>query len=288
MKKYLLVAAAIALLAAGSLHAQANVITTVSGNPSALSNVGSWYYSPAYSQWRGFTETAISVTGSSTTVVLGPSVITLPDGRIVHPFGASDSALVPITFDMGSTAETITPTAVSVTTCPTNGDFSPPAQCVTFTGTFTNTHGVHSYVGSGTQGVAEAIADAGSNGGGDVYFQIDCGTVTLNTGAATTTPGGSCQVPTTFTNLGGSSLVKTTVTTAANYSLGISGSTTSFINACTQLTAGQSCGGFVTSPTRVGAGSTALTNVLITANATPGAGALHIKVWGYTSVQTLN
>lgn len=294
-KRLALIVVAIALLTASIIHftprrtafAQANAMASVPGNPNALSYPAGMYFSPAYSQWRGFTETAITVTGSSTTVTLGPSIITLPDGRLVHPFGAQDSALTPIAFDMGAVAETITPTAVSVTSCPTNGDFSPPAQCVNFTGTFTNTHGTHTYVGSGSQGIQEAFADAGSNGGGLVYWQADTGSFTLSTSGLTTTT--TALVPKFFISMGASAIVKTTITTSTNWAVGIAGSTSAFCTADSTLTANETCQTHSTlnSPAVVsqGTGTTAILFTVTGANA--GAGAVRAKVWGLTPVQAL-
>ena len=284
MKRITTVAVALALLTAIVLHwnrsvsGQAGVIPSVAGNPNALSYSSGVYYSPAYN-WRGFTETAISVTGSSTSVVLGPSVITLPDGRQVHPFGAQDNQNTPVTFDMGANAETITPTAVSVTTCPTVGDFSPPAQCVTFTGTFTNTHGPHTFIGSGSQGTNEAIADAGSNGGGLVYWQIDPGIVTLNTGGANTTDG-SIFIPARSTIMSATARVTTTIgTCAGGWSLGFS-TGTEFTAANTTLTAGTTTdSSTISTPVTMNAAATIPIIHCTTSNAS--AGAVHAKYAGY-------
>lgn len=282
MKKILFAALATALLAVAAFP-QAQV-TTVAGNPNIQSYVGGTRYSPSYN-WHGFTETAIAA--GAVTVILGPDTISLADGRQVHQFGPTDAALTPVAFDIGANAETITPTTVAPIACPLNGDFQPGVGCVAFTGTFANAHGLHTFVGSGSQGVQEAIADAGSTGGGEVYFEVDCGTVTLNTGGVTTTPGGSCQVPANFTSLGGGVLVKTTITTSASYSIGTSTTTTAFVNACTALTAGTNCALFTTAPIKVNGANFALVNVLITANAASGAGAIRFKVWGYAIVQPL-
>jgi len=288
MKKYLAIALVAALIAVtgASLyyhkaHAQAGVIG-VAGNPNALSYTGGIYYAPMYGTWHGFTESAITVTGSSTTVTLGPSIFSLPDGRVIHPFGANDALLTPVTFDMGASAETITPTAVSVTDCPLNGDF-PSSRCISFTGTFTNTHGSHTFIASGTGGYREAAADAGSNGGGLVYWQYDTGTVTLNTGGLTTTT--TVLVPTHFLSMGASCRVMTTITVTASWAVGISGSTGAFCTANSTLTAGTTGIANMNSPATIGT-TDSTTAILITgATSNPGAGAVRAKVWGLTPVQ---
>ena len=285
MKKYL----AITLVAALAVAAIISLGPYLSKADTSINNItrpGGIFYAPTYN-WHGLMATGNAGTGSQT-VIIGPSIVSLPDGRQMAPFGPAVNQLTPVIFDMGANSETVTPTAVSVTTCPTTGDFSSTAQCVSFTGSFSNTHGAHTGTASGTAGINEAVADAGANGGGSVYWEVDCGIITLNTGGATTTATGPCaNIPKTFTNLGVSAFVTTTITTSASYSIGISGATTAFATSCTALTAATTCSQFVAAPgkTSQGAGFSAL---LITANAAAGAGAVHVKVWGYIGAQGLS
>lgn len=131
-----------------------------------LSRAAGEYYAPAYF-WRGSVVLGNSATGSQT-ITLGPSIVSLPDGRQFHPFGPNDSFLTPVTFDFGTNNETVTPTAVSPASCPTTGQFSSIAQCISFTGTFSFAHGTNSVVVTGTAGAQEAALDAFGNGGGAV------------------------------------------------------------------------------------------------------------------------
>lgn len=286
MKKYLAIALVAALSAAAIVLMLNPYHSKADTQLNNLSRPGGVYYSPVY-LWRGFTETSITVTGSSTTVVLGPSVVSLPDGRTFHPFGAADNQLTPVVFDQGANAETITPTAVSVTTCPTSGDFAPPAQCVTFTGTFTNTHGPHTFIASGTQGINEAIADAGSNGGGMVYWEIDSGIVTLSTGSADTNMG-TVSIPTRSVVLAASARVTTTIgTCAGGWGLGVTAATSNLTATNTTLTAGTTTDSstLTTQPLATGA---AIIPIVHCTTSNASSGAMHAHFVGYKVVAPLS
>lgn len=249
-------------------------------NSSLLHNVGGFYVASAYNTWRAQVAGGPFASGA-VTISMASGVVSLADGYTFVPFSTS----VPIIVGLGTAnQETVTPSAVSG--CTQAASVSPPSCLVT--ATFSNSHGQGDIVVSGSAGIQDAIQDAANSGGGDVYFQVDCGNVTLNTGGATTTT--TCNVPTSYVGLGGSAFVKTTITTAASYSLGTAAKTTGFINACTSLTAGTSCAAFAAaaSPVNSTGTSTANTALLITANATPGAGVVHVRAWGYVPVQSNN
>ncbi len=251
--------------------------------PAVLSRVSGNYFAPAYQDWGASIVAGNSATGSQT-ITICPAFVQLRDGRAVNIFGNRNGTFAPITIDpQGSLAEPVTPTAVSLVSDPTGQTVG---QCAAVTASFTNTHSPSKslfQVISGDNGIQEALNDAAANGGGQVYWEKDCGIVTLNTGAATTTS--TCTVPKTFTNMGASVKVTTTITTSASYSIGIASATTAFMTSCTALTAATDCSQFAAAPgkTSQGAGLGAL---LITANATAGAGAVHLKTWGYTEVQS--
>lgn len=237
--------------------------------PSFASGV---YYAPDYN-FHQEVYTGSTLTSSSYTITVFAPTITLRDGRVVSVYSTSN----PITIGSGANQETVTPSAVAG--C---GVGQPYRGCM-ITATFTYAHGKGDIITSGTNGWAEAVTDAASHGGGTVYWEQDCGSVTLSTSGATTTT--TCNVPKTQTTLGASVYVNTTVTTAASYSLGISGHTTTFMSSCTSLTAGTNCSQFVPAPTALAAG-TGTGAVLVTANATAGAGVIHVKLWGYTMAQS--
>lgn len=283
MKRFskLVAALALTLLSVGAFG-QANLTTPVTAHDSykvGIFNAGAYnYQTSVYSGSTG--------TGAYTISLYAPT-ITLEDGRQVLPFGFStvateNVAIPPITIgNPGSTTqETVTPTSVSG--CNIQNQGAAAQGLCQITATFTYSHGRGEMITSGDAGWQEAMNDAAANGGGLVRWAVDCGIITLSTSGATTTS--TCNIPKDFTNMGGSVHVTTTVTTSASYSIGISGATAAFVSACTSLTAGLGCAGFQVSPTVVngGAGEGAL---LITANATAGAGAMRVKVWGFSQAQ---
>lgn len=283
MKRKLLLAIAILGVTALSSAAQSNLTSPpVHRMSSGLGIFDANAYNYQTTVYSGSTGT-----GSYTISLYAPT-ITLPDGRQILPFGFSavateNVAIPPITIgNLGSgTQETVTPTATSGCNVPNQG--AAAQGLCQITATFTYPHGRGDLIVSGDFGWQEAMNDAAANGGGDVHWIVDCGIVTLSTSATTTTS--TCLIPKDFTNIGGSVHVTTTVTTSANYSIGISGATTAFVSACTSLTAGLGCAGFQVTPTAVngGAGQGAM---LVTTNATAGAGALRVKVWGWSQAQS--
>lgn len=248
------------------------IATAAFGQVKAASFEAGTYYAPAYNYsvevWGGG-----ATAGGTYSIILFKPTVTLSDGRVINPFSTS----TPITIGQGANQETVTPSAVS------GCGIGQPNRGCTITATFSNAHGKGDILQSSTNGWAEALQDASNNGGGLVYWQIDCGVITLSTSGATTTS--TCNVPKTFTDGGASAYVTTTITTSASYSIGIASATTAFITSCTSLTAGTACGQFQTAPGAVAQG-TGTGAVLITANATAGAGKVHVKAWGYTAAQS--
>lgn len=280
MKKYL-----VAFLLA--LFALPLIAQEVPSGASPLHRVGGTFYASAYNTWRSQIIVGNSATGSQA-ITVGvpnagpiPGLVTLRDGYAFVPYAVNETLLVGI----GANQETVTVSAVS--NCPPAGPVNPVAQC-TLTATFANTHGAAEPIFSASAGIQEAIQDAANNGGGLVYIERDCGNVVLNTGGATTTIT-ACTVPLNILAAGASTFVTTTITTTASYSLGIAGTTTLWYTACTALTAGLNCSAFSKAQTEsASTTSFALTPVLITANAASGAGAVHVKVYGYVQVQSNN
>jgi hypothetical protein len=166
-------------------------------------------------------------------------MVALPDGRVIQPMAPANSVLVPITIDAQSSTlvETVTPTAYSLVS-PQSATGNVP--CAAITASFANLHSpsyATNQVMSGDQGIQEAINDASTNGGGLVYWQIDPGVVTLNTGGQTTSPG-SVKIPTRSVVSSATARVSTAITgCTGGWSLGFS-SGTEFGAANTTLAAG--------------------------------------------------
>lgn len=109
------------------------------------------------------------------TIALYAGTIRLQDGRSITPFSAGGTntqgtaaplPAIPITVGAGSTQETVTPTAVS------GCYYGAPQFSCKITAVFANAHGQGEVVTSGTQGLQEAINDAGSFGGGVAVADI--------------------------------------------------------------------------------------------------------------------
>ena len=242
-----------------------------------LSKSGGFYNAMAYSTWQARIFSGPVAAASPATLTMTYATVTLPDGRTVVPFSVGEIVNV----GTGATQEAVTLTAVN------NCYVGAPQGTCTISGNTSNAHGQGEVVTSGSAGILEAFYDAANNGGGSVYWEVDCGPVTLNTGGVTTTVS-NCKVPQYFTNFGGSALVKTTITVATSFSLGIASATGAFISGCTSLTAGLNCSQFQVTPTKVATG-TGLGAILITAaGGTPGAGVVRVKAWGWTAVQSNN
>jgi hypothetical protein len=249
--------------------------------------VGALFLAPGYGTWNATVLSGNAATGSQSIVISGNSGgiggLSLADGTTI-PLAVAFNTLTPITI-MDANQETVTPSAVS-TPAPCGPGFAgvgSTTQCVTVTATFANTHGASAVVVSGDAGIGEAITDAGNQGGGLVYWTVDTGVVTLNTGALTTTT--TTKVPTTFYGEGAAARVTTTITTSTNWAVGISGSTSAFCSANATLTAGTTCIANQVAPAAIGTTNT-LTALLVTVTgANAGAGAVKIRVWGWTPVQ---
>jgi len=116
-----------------------------------------------------------SATGTQTVTVC-PAQRALGDGRVVQIFSANPPT--PINFDTGfATAETVTPTSVSILTPGAVQGVGADQSCAAITGTFNQLHGASQnvyQVRSGTFGLQEAINDAG-RGGGAVTVGTDWG-----------------------------------------------------------------------------------------------------------------
>lgn len=124
-------------------------------------------------------------TGSQT-ITLNACYTTAADGTNFYPLAIN----APVTVDIGSNQETVTPTAVSVAT-PIPGQ----GNC-TLTATFAHTHGTGTLVTSGSVGLQEAINLA-------------------NLGVPGTSPGGVVAVDGAWTTYGGTN---STITSAAPFS----------------------------------------------------------------------
>lgn len=170
MKKLLSVITALLLLS-GVVFSQS--LPGAAGNPSTLSRPGGGFYAPGFF-WSGRVISGNSATGSQSVIIAGNAAggaggLQLPDGTTI-PLSTVFSVLTPVVFDLGQGAqETVTPTAVSVGICPAgNLGVGGSMQCVTFTGSFSNTHGQSAVVADGTFGLQTAINYANSMGGGIV------------------------------------------------------------------------------------------------------------------------
>lgn len=257
---------------------------------SMLSRVGGVYFSPAYANWRSVVVQGNSATGAQT-IVACPGQVTLNDGRVITPF----STIAPFTIDVGANSETLTPSAVSLVT-PPQGASSSSGNCASITATFSNTHtGYSTPIVTGDAGVEEAIYDAGANGGGLVYWEADSGSVTLGTGATTTTLCSSC-IPVNALVLGVVARVETTITgTCSGWELGDGTTAGRFTANNTGLTAGTVSAADIQTTSGVASTTTGMLNItsaksIISTCATgdPSAGALRVKAFGYVLATSLN
>lgn len=246
--------------------------------PIARSYDGGVFYSPAYNYGVNpltaalYIDVAPAATGAGT-ITLRWGYVILPDGRKIYPFSAA--TLPAITVNDGTTAETVTPSSASCTT-------PEVIDTCQLTATFANLHGKGSQVTSGDQGIQEAINDAATFGGGDVYWLIDPGAVTLATGAADTNLG-SVNIPTRSVVMGATARVTTTIATCAGgWSLGFS-TGIEFTAANTTLTAGTTTdSSTINTPVVYNAAAGLPHAHCTTSNAS--AGAIHARFWGYKHV----
>lgn len=176
--------------------------------------------------------------------------------------------------------ETVTPSSVAGCSLVYNS----PTGC-SFTATFTYGHGPGTVVRSADNGIAEAINDVALHGGGMVYWVIDPGVLTLNTGGLNTTAG-SVSIPTRSMVMSATARVTTTIgTCAGGWSLGWS-TGTEFTAANTTLTAGTTTdSSTITLPAIVAAATIPIVHCT-TSNAS--AGAVHPHFEGYKLVAPLS
>lgn len=279
-------------LLAGACFAQTSPSIAFLGQKNVLvHNDGGLFLAPGYATWQGTVLVGFTGTGSQTMTITCNSggvvgVCSLADGYSV-PLATIFNTNTPITL-MDGNQETVTPSAVTgPVACPAGFlGVGSATQCMQVTATFASAHGASAAIVSGDAGIEEAITDAGNAGGGQVYWIVDTGIVTLNTGGLTTTT--TTKVPTQFYQLGAAAKVTTTITVTASWAVGITGATGSFCSANSTLTAGTTCLANQVAPATTGT-TAGLTALLITgATSNPGAGAVKARIWGFTPVQATN
>lgn len=167
MKKLLSVLCALLLTVAPALS---QIMPGVSGNPSPIARPGGTFYAAAFN-WEAKVLSGNSATGSSSIIIAGSTGgsggLQLADGTTVS-LQTVFSTLTPIIVDWGQgAAEPVTPTAVSVGTCPAgNLGVGGVVQCATVIASFTNLHGQSAVVRDGSYGLQTAINYAQLQGGG--------------------------------------------------------------------------------------------------------------------------
>lgn len=284
MRKLFMLVSALLLSAAG-VFAQG----TFPGNPQQVSpqhRIGGVFQALAYNSWQAIILSGNAASGSQSIIVYpgpgGAAAIEIADGTTLS-LATVFNTNTPISIN-DANAEVVTPTAVSISTCPAgNLGVGSSSQCAVITATFANTHGQSALVTSGDFGIEEAITDAGNQGGGTVFWMVDTGIVTLSTGGATTTT--TTKIPTQLYGIGAAARITTTVTTATTWSVGsTTGGAAIFCSSNSTMTAGTTCIANQAAPAVTGT-TQALTTVLFTFTGTPGAGAIKARVWGFTPVQ---
>ena len=275
MKRLATLFVSICLLAGVAFTQQTAVPTPAVANSFADGT----FYAPNFGRWS--LQVYGSIAASGTSLQAAYPVATTPDGIQFVPFNAKAK----INIGTGSTAEIATISSVSNCTL---AAYSAGSICtITLSSGVTNAHSAGEPITSADNGIMEAVSYAQQTGGGQVYFLVDCGVITLSTSGLTTTS--TCFVPNVFYNQGAAGRVTTTITTSANWAVGISNATSAFCTANSTLTAGTTCianqGAYalsaVSSPT-----ANDITAVLITAGTSnAGAGKVHVKVWGYAPAQ---
>lgn len=240
------------------------------------------FYAPNFGKWSVPVGAAIAANGTSLQAAF--AVVTTPDGIAFSPFNAKEK----INIGTGSVAEIATISSVSNCNAGALALPGQPVVCtITLSSGVSNAHSIGEPITSADNGIMEAVSYAQETGGGQVYFLVDCGIITLSTSGLTTTS--TCFVPNVFYNQGAAGRVTTTITTSANWAVGISNATSAFCTANSTLTTGTTCianqGAYalsaVSSPT-----ANDITAVLITAGTSnAGAGKVHVKVWGYAPAQ---
>lgn len=150
-------------------------------SPSFAQQTSPAFYAAAYGAWRSAIVTGNSSTGASQSIVItSPSVL---NNGTTLALQTVFSTFTPILIN-DNNAETVTPTAVSIGTCPAT-DFPNPTACATITGTFNNLHGASKaqVVQDGSFGLQTAINVAQASGGGvvavDTFWKAQGGTVAM-------------------------------------------------------------------------------------------------------------
>jgi hypothetical protein len=203
--------------------------------PQASSYFNGIAYAPNFGMWQA--RLSADIASSATVLVVDRGFVTTPDGITFVPFVANEKIILG---SGTSVAEIVSVSSVSGCTLA-----SPPGSTATCTVTLgsgtTNAHSARESISSGDYGIMEAIGFMSNVGGGQVYWKIDCGQITLNTGGLTTTS--TCFVPTTFYSQGVAARVTSTITVTASWALGISGSTAAFSSANSHLDCRNHCFG---------------------------------------------
>jgi hypothetical protein len=279
MRKIFAVTAAIAIVAGLAWWMAAPRRVKAQSGSAQFSRVVGVFDSTKYNTWGAFILAGNTATGSQTITVC-PAMFALPDGRVIQPMAPANGVFAPVTIDAQSAlAETVTPTAYSLV-APQSGTGNVP--CAAITATFANLHSASlstSQVISGDQGIQEAISDASVNGGGLVYWQIDPGTVTLNTGGQSTSLG-NIKIPTRSVVSSATARVSTTITgCSGGWSLGFT-SGTEFGAANTTLTAGTTTDSSTLVPNYT-FNAAAAVPVAFCTTAAATAGAVHAHIVGY-------
>lgn len=275
--KYVVSLLAVLCLLAGVAFTQQTAVPTPNVSSSFANGT---FYAPNFGKWQ--LQVANTIAANGTSILVNAGYTTTPDGIQFVPFAVKEK----INVGTGSTAEIATISAVSG--CNALAMPGSTATCTLTVGALSNAHGIGEPITSADNGIIEAVAYASQTGGAQVKFVVDCGIITLSTSSQTTTS--TCYVPNLFFNQGSASRVTTTITSAATgWEVGVTGALATFSTNNTTLTAGTTA--FTTQGTPAvalvtSATASDLAAVIITAaGGNAGAGAVHVKVWGYTPAQ---
>jgi len=278
MKRTLTALVSIILLAAFAIGQQ----TPVPFPAVAASYAAGIAYAPNFGKWQIPLGGTVTATGSQS-FLLQSAFASTPDGIVFVPFVVNGK----ITVGTGAQAETVTISAVSG--CSGVANYGQTATCTVTATSFANNHYIGEPVTSADNGIMEARSYASNTGGGLVRFDVDCGVITLATGSQTTTS--TCYVPNLIINQGSASRVTTTITSSATgWEVGVTGALATFSTNNTTLTAGTTA--FTTQGSPAVALVTSATSadlaavILTAAGGNPGAGAIHVRVWGFTPAQS--
>jgi len=247
------------------------------GQVSNASKVAGVYVSANYAKWSVPISSGPVAAASPATFTLVNGSVSLPDGRQIVPFYVGEVVNV----GTGATAEAVTLTAV------TGCYLGAPNNTCQISGNSSNAHGQGDQVSSGSNGLGEAVNDAGRYGGGLVYWESDGGIVTLSTTGLTTTVCTSC-IPINGIVLGVVARVTTTITGLTAWELGDGTTATRFTAANSTLTAGTVSAADLQTTTGVASTTTGMLNITSAKNivltatvADATAGAVHVKAFGY-------